>query len=48
MKLNNEICISFLQGNGWMRNHDEKSKMVLLINLRNELEKVLKSITHAT
>jgi hypothetical protein len=26
MKLNNEICISFLQGSGWMRNHDEKVK----------------------
>ena len=26
MKLNNEICISFLQGSGWMRNHDEKIK----------------------
>lgn len=26
MKLNNEICISFLQGIGWMRNYDEKIK----------------------
>ena len=26
MKLNNEICISFLQSGGWMRNHDEKVK----------------------
>ena len=26
MKLNNESCISFLQGSGWMRNHDEKVK----------------------
>lgn len=26
MKLNNEICISFLEGSGWMRNHDEKIK----------------------
>ena len=26
MKLNNEICISFLQGRGWMRHHDEKVK----------------------
>lgn len=26
MKLNNEICISFLQSSGWMRNHDEKVK----------------------
>ena len=26
MKLNNEICVSFLQGSGWMRNHDEKIK----------------------
>ena len=26
MKLNNEICISFLQDSGWMRNHDEKVK----------------------
>ena len=26
MKLNNEICVSFLQGSGWMRNHDEKVK----------------------
>lgn len=26
MKLNNEICISFLQGSGWMRNHDKKVK----------------------
>lgn len=26
MKLNNEICIFFLQGSGWMRNHDEKIK----------------------
>ena len=26
MNLNNEICISFLQGSGWMRNHDEKIK----------------------
>ena len=26
MKLNNEICISFLQGSGWMRNHNEKIK----------------------
>ena len=26
MKLNNEICISFLQGSGWMRNHNEKVK----------------------
>lgn len=26
MKLNNEICISFLRGSGWMRNHDEKVK----------------------
>ena len=24
MKLNNEICISFLQGSGWMRNHDKE------------------------
>lgn len=48
MKLNNEICVSFLQGSGWMRNHDEKSKMELLISLWNELEKDLKSITHAT
>lgn len=26
MKLNNEICISFLQGSGWMCNHNEKIK----------------------
>ena len=26
MKLNNEICISFLQGSGWMRNYNEKVK----------------------
>ena len=26
MKLNNEICISFLQGSGWIQNHDEKVK----------------------
>lgn len=26
MKLNNEICTSFLQGSGWMRNHDKKVK----------------------
>ena len=26
MKLNNESCISLLQGSGWMRNHDEKVK----------------------
>lgn len=26
MKLNNEICISFLQGGGWIQNHDEKVK----------------------
>ena len=26
MKLNNEICVSFLQGSGWMRNHDGKIK----------------------
>ena len=23
MRLNNEICISFLQGSGWLENHDE-------------------------
>lgn len=23
MRLNNEICISFLQGSGWLKNHDE-------------------------
>ena len=24
MKLTNEICISFLQGSGWLLNHDEE------------------------
>lgn len=24
MKLNNEICISFLQGSGWLYNHDKE------------------------
>lgn len=23
MKLNNEICISFLQGSGWLQKHDK-------------------------
>lgn len=26
MRLNNEICISFLQSSGWMQNHDKKAK----------------------
>lgn len=26
MKLNNEICVSFLRGSEWMQNHDEKIK----------------------
>lgn len=26
MKLNNEICVSFLRGSGWMQNHDKKVK----------------------
>ena len=26
MKLNNEICVSFLRGSGWIQNHDEKVK----------------------
>ena len=26
MKLNNKICISFLQGSGWMQNHNEEIK----------------------
>ena len=24
MKLNNEICISFLRGSGWLYNHDKE------------------------
>lgn len=48
MKLNNEICVSFLQGSGWMRNHDEKIKNGIIDKFVNELEKDLKSITHAT
>ena len=26
MKLNNEICVSFLRGSGWIQNHDGKVK----------------------
>lgn len=26
MKLNNEICVSFLRGSGWMQNYDKKVK----------------------
>ena len=32
MKLNNEICISFLRGSGWLYNHDKE----ITISERNE------------
>ena len=32
MELNNEICISLLQGSGWMRNHDETIKNGIIDN----------------
>ena len=25
MRLNNEICISFLRGSGWLNNHDKEA-----------------------
>lgn len=41
MKLTNEICISFLQGSGWMYNHDKE----IIISERNEaIDNALKPI----
>ena len=32
MKLNNEVCVAFLQGSGWIQNHDKE----LTIYAKNE------------
>ena len=47
MKLNNESCISFLQGSGWMRYHDEKVKNEIIDKFVERIRGWLKSITHA-
>ena len=41
MKLNNEICVSFLQGSGWMRNHDEKVKNEIIDKFAERIKKRL-------
>lgn len=41
MKLNNEICISFLQGSRWMRNHDEKVKNEIIDKFAERIRKRL-------
>lgn len=41
MKLNNEICISFLRGSGWMRNHDEKVKNEIIDKFAERIKESL-------
>ena len=41
MKLNNEICIYFLQGSGWMRNHDEKIKNEIINKFVERIREML-------
>mgnify|MGYP007123290208 CR=1 FL=1 len=41
MKLNNEICISFLQGSGWMRNHNEKIKNEIIDKFVEQIREML-------
>ena len=41
MKLNNEICILFLQGSGWMQNHDEKVKNEIIDKFVERIREML-------
>lgn len=43
MRLNNEICISFLQGSGWMQNHDEKIKNEIIDKFAEQIRESLKT-----
>lgn len=43
MRLNNEICISFLQGSGWMQNYDEKIKNEIIDKFAEQIRESLKT-----
>lgn len=43
MRLNNEICTSFLQGSGWMQNHDEKIKNEIIDKFAEQIRESLKT-----